>query len=315
MNGIEAVTFKDSQGFTLFGMLERPAPENDRKTGVILLSPGIKMRVAPHRLYNKLSAKMVSQGYTVLRFDFYGLGDAEGSLEEEFLADLYGTVQVGRYIDDTRCAISWLTEHSGIKDVVLAGLCGGAVTGLLAAQGDDRVKGLFALGIPVILDSSNVDTSKYLTGGQLDRLHQGYLKRALSLKSWFRLLTFRSDYRVIFKIIKRKFGIKEDSAASSDNQAENTEPDNTNPLFAPAFFDLVQSGKKILLVFSGADRLSWEFDEKFRHRHAARLEEYSALIEEHMIENANHIVSQTEWQEDLLTVSTDWLTRNFKASR
>jgi len=39
----------------------------------------------------------------VLRFDFYGLGDSEGEIREPMLADLYGSIQMGRYVKDTRC--------------------------------------------------------------------------------------------------------------------------------------------------------------------------------------------------------------------
>ena len=41
----------------------------------------------------------------MFRFDFYGLGDSEGEVDEAYLADLYGSVALGRYVDDTRDAL------------------------------------------------------------------------------------------------------------------------------------------------------------------------------------------------------------------
>ncbi len=37
----------------------------------------------------------------MLRFDFFGLGDSEGDLDETVLADVYNNIEVGRYVDDT----------------------------------------------------------------------------------------------------------------------------------------------------------------------------------------------------------------------
>ncbi|MCW9014594.1 MAG: hypothetical protein OQL06_12495 [Gammaproteobacteria bacterium] len=320
MIDISPVCFTNKNGFQLIGMLEKPESEIDRSMGIILLSPGIKMRVAPHRLYNKMSSHFVKQGFTVLRFDFYGLGDAEGEIKEMLLADLYGSIQLGRYVDDTKCAIDWMSKECGIDKIILAGLCGGAITGLLTAQSEPRVKGLLALGIPVILDSSDIDPSKYLTDGQIDRLHSGYIRRLLSVHSWFRLLTFQSDYRVIWKIIiknfSKYFNTPEKPEISSIKSSETKPPpDNINPLFAPAFIKILEKGKRVILIFSGSDRLKWEYDEKFKSLYQDELNEYKNQIEEVTIEKANHIVSLPEWQEVMFSASDSWFQKNFNENR
>jgi len=313
MSLITPVSFINEDGFQLFGMLEKPPADIDCSKAIILLSPGIKMRVAPHRLYNKMSNYYASLGFSVLRFDFYGLGDAGGDVEEEFLADLYGSIQVGRYVSDTLIAIDWLSKKCGTSDIIIAGLCGGAITGLLAAQSDDRVKGLIALGIPVVLDSSSTDAAKYITSGQMDRLHKGYIRRLLSVKSWLRLLTFQSDYRIIFNIFKNKFNkvFSKTSVDQSEVSASSAAPDNSNPLFAPAFFNMLEKGNRILLVFSGTDRLKWEFDEKFKKRFSHQLEKYTNLVDEVEIKEANHIISMPEWQQEMFSTSEFWLNSNF----
>ena len=53
-----------------------------------MLSPGIKMRVGPERLYRRMSEAFVAQGYSVFRFDYHGLGDSEGTLPETALASV-----------------------------------------------------------------------------------------------------------------------------------------------------------------------------------------------------------------------------------
>jgi len=100
------VTFRNRDGFRLFGILHQPDRPREPGLGILLLSPGVKMRVAPHRLYNKMAAGLAALGYPVLRFDFHGLGDSEGDASETNLADLYRATQQGRYVPDTLCAIS-----------------------------------------------------------------------------------------------------------------------------------------------------------------------------------------------------------------
>ena len=311
MSNMYPVTFDNEDGVCLHGIMHEPDAGKSKSIAILLLSPGVKMRVAPHRLYNKMAARLVDLGYPVFRFDFYGLGDAEGDVEVAMLADLYGSIQIGRYVGDTRAAMQWVSEKYGIKRFILAGLCGGAITGLLTAKGDARVEGLLGLGIPVILDSAQMDKSRFLTDGQIDSLHQRYLDKLFSPKYWLRLLTLRSDYRFIWRILKRKLLPPREAPVDAKKTSPHEPDDNTNPLFAPAFFDMVDNGRKILFIFSGSDRLDWEYEEKFVRRYAERLKECEAHFTVTTIPDANHILSMSEWQQVMLNHSTDWLNRHF----
>ena len=316
MTIVTPVVFNNAFGHKLFGMLHKPASINGELPAIILLSPGVKTRVAPHRLYNKMAACFADAGYFVLRFDFYGLGDAEGEVEEEYLAELYGTVSAGRYVDDTRAALAWMKKETGISRFVIGGLCGGAITGLLAGANDTKVVGLMALGIPVISYSPNIDRQKYLTQGQIRNLRRGYLRKLVDPKSWARLLTFKSDIKVISKVVgqiineKRKAAVPEKNQPAPVKEATGEE-DNLNELFPPAFFSMAKSGAKLLLIFSGADRLSHEYSEKFAARYADELEKHKDAFEIFTIKNANHILSSKEWQQEMLGIAGKWLNNNF----
>ena len=65
----------------------------------------------------------------------------------------------------------------------------------------------------------------------------------------------------------------------------------------------------MLLVFSGRDRLQWDFAEKFRDRHLADLEPLRDKFEMHTIADANHILSDPAWVRELVTISRNWLDR------
>lgn len=314
---VSPVSFENRDGLQLFGMLHKPDSGVTKKQAIVLLSPGVKMRVAPHRLYVNMARKFEQLGYMVFRFDFYALGDAAGNLDEKWLADVYNSVALGKYIDDTVDAIDWLEKEHGVSQVITAGLCGGALTGLLTAKDDKRITGLLGLGIPCVLDSSESDRVKNLTKGQLNKLGAGYFRNMLSWQSWIRLLTFKSDYRIIFRSMKQMLlgKVKKNKPAkkkeNSRSEAAKVENSNINPLFTPAFFALLESSRKMLLIFSGADRLFWEFDEKFAEPNGARLSDFKDTYEVHIVKDANHIFSNKAWQDEMLQHSINWLNNYF----
>lgn len=305
------VTFQNRDGLRLFGMVHRPEKPCASGAAILLLSPGVKMRVAPHRLYLNMAERFAEMGFTVLRFDFYGLGDSEGEAEEEYLADFYGAVQVGRYINDTIAAMDWMQQTYGINRFIASGLCGGAITGLLTAVRDQRIICLLGLAIPVILDGTHIDFTKYMTDAQLKGTRDGYVRKLWDLgawRSWVRFLTFQSDYKLICRsllkpLLEKVRGANAEVPASEQNEQK----DNTNPYFASAFFNMVSSSRNVYLIFAGSDRLLWEYETKFAGRNRTQLESYSSWYEIHVTKDANHIFSFREWEEDMLDQCRRWL--------
>lgn len=306
MSSVAAVSFPNANGLTLFGTLHRGAAVDPSLPAVVLLSPGVKMRVGPGRLYVPLTDMLTAQGYTVLRFDFFGLGDSEGELQERMLADVYNNIEVGRYVDDTLSALKWLEGALGIPRFVLGGLCGGAITALLAAQRDARVEALLSLGMTVTLASNAATPGKYVTRAVLDQRRRGYLKKLVKPKAWLRFLTFQSEYGVIWHSMKRLF-VKDRPAPAAGTAVEQR--GNANPLFPPALFAFLGRGGKVLLLFSEKDRLQSEYEEKFAEPFADRLQRYLPQIETYVVPNANHVLSLHEWQREMVGVCRGWLAR------
>jgi alpha/beta superfamily hydrolase len=311
------VIFKNRNGLKLFGILEQPEHKaND--IAILLLSPGIKMRVGPHRMYNKLSNVLVENGFTVLRFDFYGLGDSEGEIDQRVLVDVYNSIQNGRYIEDTIDAMDWISTEYKIDQFILGGLCGGAITGMLAGITDSRVKGLIALGLINVFEGGEDNFSKFVTEGQLEDLKKGYISKLTDINSWKRVITLKSDFKTIFKILSkpiRVFKNRIQETLNRDNKKKiefiHDESSNANPKFAPTFFSMLEQSKKMLLIYSGGDRLLWEFKEKFENLYKSHLLEYTNLYSLHTIPDANHILSLPEWEESMHSLVTEWLKNNF----
>jgi len=311
MNNQQPVVFTSRKGVRLFGILTTPAGAAS-ELGVILLSPGVKMRVGPQRLYRRMARVFASMGLPVLSFDFEGLGDSEGALKEELLKDVYNHIEVGRFVDDTVDAMNWMHQHLGTKRFILSGLCGGAITGLLTGSRDPRVAGLLALGITPLLASRAADPSLYMTARERDEMRRGYVEKIFSPRAWARLFTFQSDYRVIWRLLPHLFRQQPEAAAPPASPAPPPEYDNASPLFPPAFFAMLSARRPMLLVFGGSDRLHWEFDEKFIGRHKPHLDTLPQVYDVHVIKDANHVLSFEEWQREMLDVSTGWLRKNFE---
>jgi pimeloyl-ACP methyl ester carboxylesterase len=304
---VTVVTFNNDQGHSLFGTLHTPAHPRCDLPVIVLMSPGIKMRVGPGRLYVPLTDMLVQQGYRVFRFDFYGLGDSTGELQETMLADVYNNIEVGRYVDDARCALDWLRQHVGAKKFILGGLCGGATTALLTAEHEPEVEGLLSLGMNVTLSSNTATPAKYLTRAQLDSRRQGYYRRLLQPKSWLRLLTFQSEYGVIWRSVIRAFIKGHPITPSAAAAATAEQRGNANPLFPPAFFAFLKRGGRALMLFSEKDRLQSEYQEKFALPFAAQLQPYLPQLHQHVIAHANHVLTFTPWQQEMVAVSRSWL--------
>jgi hypothetical protein len=314
------VTFQNRKGQRLFGILHTPSGRPPGDLVLLLLSPGVKMRVGPQRLYLGITDALLALGISVFRFDFHGLGDSEGTLPEEQLRDVYNHIEVGRYVGDTIDAMDWMQQTYGTKRFLASGLCGGAITGLLAADRDARLVGLLGLGITPVLAARSADTSRYMTVGQLEASQRMYLRRLASPQAWWRLLTFQTDNRLIWKMVKHwakkalpRRPAPAVPAAPAAAQAAPPEDDNANPLFPPAFFKMLRTRRPMLLVFGGADRLHYEYEEKFLARHKATLAGLPPLVDVHVIESANHVLSLREWQDELLALAIAWTRRHFPA--
>lgn len=314
---VEPVSFDNRDNVRLFGILHRE--EDARKdVAIIILSPGIKSRVAPHRLYVKMASRFCQMGFCVLRFDPCGIGDSQGEIEERMVADFYASVQVGRFVNDTIDAMDWMERQQGVSRFILAGLCGGAITGLLTGAIDKRVKLLLGIGMPVILDSASKDKSKYISKGQLEELRDSYLKKLLDPKSWMRFLSLKSDYSLIYRAvmtaIKRNYvqSPKTDPVSKRELNAANLKSivssGNMNPYF-PLAMHKMSTQRRVCMIFSGADRLHWEFEEKYLRIYANEYQLRSNNIGIHIIKKANHILSFTEWQNEVFTIFVSELKR------
>ena len=130
------LSFKNSDGIMLHGIMHEPVIVSQEKNGVavILVHSGIRGRVGTGRQYVYYARSLAQMGYYVFRFDSYGMGDSEGDIAICSSKTYYRSIQTGRYSQDTEDAIKYVKkEFFCVDKIVLIGLCGGAITSLVSS--------------------------------------------------------------------------------------------------------------------------------------------------------------------------------------
>ncbi len=112
----------------LFGALTPPHAGRDRGHGVVICPPIAQEHVRSHWALRQVAAALGRAGFAALRFDWFGVGDSAGRVEE---------ASVARWVEDVRRAAEELRDTAGVRKVSLCGLRLGATLAALAAP---RVK-------------------------------------------------------------------------------------------------------------------------------------------------------------------------------
>lgn len=305
------VSFKNGE-IELRGIMHRPdrAP---RGVGVILLCPGYKHRVGQTRLYVHIARSLCSHGYPVLRFDFHGLGESDGEIRRCLFGEFWRFIETGGFVSDTVAAVDFFRSGAKTGKVVLMGLCGGAITGLIAGAEDPRVDGLILINVPVMLDSGSGDWFvERMTPGFADSLLSDYLRKIVSLHSWLRVLSFKSDYRLIWKSISSRIGRK-CSSFRRPNPDAHKGGDPVSPYFFKSFQSYTSSRRPLFFIFSGNDLFRWAFEADFQQRFLQDGNPYEGSYSIFVVDGANHAFTTPEWMKALLDKTIRWLDRNFTA--
>jgi len=299
------VSFKNGQ-LELRGILHVPNCTQD-KVGVILLCPGYKHRVGQRRLYVQIARRLRDAGFYVLRYDFHGLGESDGEIRRCLFGDFWDFVQTGGFVSDTRSAVDFFRDVAKMEKLILMGLCGGAITGIIEAAKDSRVDGLVLLNVPVMAQHATRDWFiDRMPPGLADSLFSAYVKRLLSVQSWLRFLTFKTEYRVLWKSITSKFSRR--YVRSSRSGPENEECDDAvNPHFVRSFRSYCSSKRPLLFIFSGNDKQKWAFEAEFQQRYLHPGNPYEDSYSIFVIDRANHSFTLQEWRDALLEKTVTWL--------
>jgi len=123
MRNIE-VFYIEHENEQLFACYHQPNPQQQHPLNVVICNPiGFEYQYA-HRSLRKLADMLASEGYPVLRFDYYGCGDSSGHFEQASIA---------QWLKDITAAVDAIQQKTGCDKTCLIGLRFGATMATLYA--------------------------------------------------------------------------------------------------------------------------------------------------------------------------------------
>ena len=135
----ETPAFFKSGEHDLFAILTRPSGESNG-VAVIILTGGNVPTPSRNRTTTRIARRAAALGYHVLRFDYHGVGESTGFVEN-FRLDR-------PFTKDLDAAVEWL-QSLGLNRFILIGSCFGARTALAGAGGVPGLEGVALLAPPL----------------------------------------------------------------------------------------------------------------------------------------------------------------------
>jgi pimeloyl-ACP methyl ester carboxylesterase len=119
-----------------------------KRRGIVFFNSGAQPRSSRGDFYVQLADGLAETGFVCFRFDMPGLGDSDGELPARHV-DLYQLIQEGGHAKCAANLTQVLLETHKLDEVVLLGICGGAMTSIFAVPMlSGRVSGLVLLDLP-----------------------------------------------------------------------------------------------------------------------------------------------------------------------
>lgn len=272
---------------SLVGVLSRPdGPADLSRPALIAVNAGLVHRVGPQRLHVGLLRRMATLGFTGLRFDFSGVGD---SLPRRDLLPYTRSA-----LEEVGEAMDAVTARTGIERFCILGLSSGALVAMAAAGVDPRVAGV------CMLNPHGFGTSS-VWGEHVEMLHvsREYTRNLVSLRSWAKLLSGRTNYRRMFEAVRQR--LAGPSGARAELQAVAA---GARPVLTHFFSRRVPT----LMLFSQHDRSRRNFDEILGPGWHKGLDQRIEVAE---IIGANHTLAAPAHQREAIAAIEQWLLRGW----
>ena len=123
----EPFFYKTQKDYELFGIMHYPngKDKSNHNCGIIFCSPFAEEKLWSHRVFVNFARLLAGEGYAVLRFDYMGHGDSDGSFEDS-------TIETR--LSDIESSVEIIKQKADINKVGLLGLRLGASLAVVTAE-------------------------------------------------------------------------------------------------------------------------------------------------------------------------------------
>ena len=261
-------------------------PEAPIETGMLIVVGGPQYRAGSHRQFTLLARQLAKHGVASLRFDYRGMGDSEGEMQNFEFID-----------NDIRAAIDTFLEHvTGVRSVVIWGLCDAASAALFYAQTDTRVRGLILLNPWVHTED----------GASRVRLKHYYLSRLMQRSFWTKLLSgkiaVRNSVGDLTRSARGMMGEEREDASAPANPWHGSH----------GYIDRMLGGLQrfrggVMFILSGNDLTAKEFEDVVSRDRQWKITCASPRVTWERLQEANHTFSNRVWRDRVAQWTVRWI--------
>jgi pimeloyl-ACP methyl ester carboxylesterase len=290
----------------------------DRRATVIVLQAGLLNKTGVGDYFRWLADALAASGWTVLRMDQRGTGDSDGEIVSDVPIDAYfRAIQHGAAKSDTLEQIRWVRRTLGHREIHLLGQCGGSVTAILAAAEEPAsVTSLVCIATAVLYS----EAPDAVREGDAALAGKGYVRKLLDPESWKRLVSGKSDYRLLRASVQTMAKrLRQRIVAAADRRLHVTAllkrldlhvaPDHPrfNAELWEAFVRLMKVGNPVFFLNAELDNETPEFEDELRAKVLARRPAWARLCPVQTLPKADHSLMFQDSRDASLRAIRDWL--------
>lgn len=323
----ELVEIAGPDGKSLVGVLWLPPPEVRRRKVLIVMSHGgLSHKIGANRVQYHLARYFTQRGCPVFRFDPAGMGDSDGLVEAQPRQDFFGSIESGLFRESYRHAFRHLASRFSDHRWVVSGVCGGAISSLLAGVASEQpIAGFALISCPVILDGLRFDYRRREPPATALKYLRLLSAKLASPKAIWRFVTLQSDYQRMWvnarsvllrakdKLVARVGG-SGPAAAPADASAPAAESAKPAVGLSPFFVEAAKEANrkaKVIFIYGDNDGFLWEFTDLFAAAYLTEAQRKKIL---RVVPHANHMFIWPEWQRQAFEIIDDWLAKEVEPS-
>lgn len=258
------------------------ATETGQRTAFVIAVGGPQYRVGSHRQFVLMARSLADSGFSVLRFDYRGMGDSAGAPRSFEDVD-----------DDIRNAIDYIfSVNRDIDQVILIGLCDAASACLMYGSNDPRVVGQILLN-PWVRSAQ---------GRAKSYLRHYYLQRFVQKSFWRKLLTGKVS---VLKSASEFLDSARQARGSADLDTFVT-LESRGPFVSRMLQGVVTFRGPLLFLISRQDLTAGEFTDLCKDDRMWKLAMNDESVETVVLDGADHTLSSRERLDYVNSYIVDW---------